>query len=132
MTAEEYTDAIQRLNDQLKPSRSTKVDTALLATGVLIVPLALWGARHGQQTKKRKRLLKQAIDEFNAANPGLWMRWNRRPQSFLSIERREDVANATMQVQMLPEATAEAMNHDMPQQQVGASKPASLEPNTVV
>jgi len=132
MTAEEYTDAIQKLNDQLKPSRSSKVDTALLATGVLLVPLALWGAWHGCQTKKRKRLMKKAIDEFNAVNPGLWMRWNRRPQSFLSIEKREDVTNATMQVEMLPEATAEAMHVEPPQQLDNSNDDDGFKTNTVV
>ena len=104
MSEEDYTDAMQQLNDKLKPSRSTKVDTALLATGVLIVPLALWGVRHNGQMKKRKRLLNKAINDFNTANPGLLMRWNRQPQSFLSIERR---VATEVQVQALPQVTAE-------------------------
>lgn len=90
MTPTQYTDMAKRLNDVLKPSRSKKVDSVLLATGVLMVPLALWGARHGMLMKKRKRLLMQYIQEFNAQNPGLHMRWNRRPESFLTIERRQE------------------------------------------
>jgi hypothetical protein len=90
MTTTQYTDAITRLNDMLKPSRSKKIDTILLATGVLMVPLALWGIRHGMLTKKRKRLLKQYIQEFNGQNPTLHMRWNRRPESSLTIERRQE------------------------------------------
>jgi hypothetical protein len=92
MTPEEYTAAIDRVNAFLKPSRSNALDVALLTTGVLMVPLALWGIRHASQTKKRKQLLKNAIDDFNIHNsvqhPDLLMRWNRRPESFLSIERR--------------------------------------------
>jgi hypothetical protein len=88
MTAAQYTDAMRQLNDRLKPSRSKKIDTFLLATGPLMVPLALWGVRHRHLTKKRKRLMTAYIDDFNAANPTLFMRWNRRPESFLTIERR--------------------------------------------
>lgn len=90
MTATQYTDTMQQFNDQLKPSRSKKLDSALLATGVLMVPLAVWGVRHGYLTKKRKRLMKAHIENFNARNPALYMRWNRRPHSFLSIERRRE------------------------------------------
>ena len=90
MTANEYTDAMTQINDTLKPSRAKKIDTVLLATGVLMVPLAIWGVRHGMQTKKRKRLLKKAIQEFNAGHEGLLMRWNRRPDSSLTIERRRE------------------------------------------
>ena len=90
MTATEYTDAMTHINDTLKPSRAKKLDTALLMTGVLMIPLAVWGVRHGMLTKKRKRLLRSAILEFNAKNPSLYMRWNRRPESSLTIERRRD------------------------------------------
>ena len=41
------------------------------------------------QTKKRKRLLKEAIRDFNERFPELVMRWNRRPESTLTIERKE-------------------------------------------
>mmetsp|Transcript_18604 Transcript_18604/g.53639 ORF Transcript_18604/g.53639 Transcript_18604/m.53639 type:complete len:158 (-) Transcript_18604:212-685(-) len=88
LTPEQYTDAITRINDELRPGRSTKVDAALLMTGPLMVPLAVWGVRHSAQTKKRKRLQKKSIEKFNAAYPDLLMRWNRRPQSCLTIERR--------------------------------------------
>jgi hypothetical protein len=91
MTPEEYTAAIDQINRVLQPSRSNSLDKALLATGVLMVPLALWGIRHAHQMKKRKRLLKRAIQDFNDAAPDLLMRWNRRPESFLSIERRQRV-----------------------------------------
>lgn len=88
MTPEQYTEAIETVNATVRKSRSGKIDGVLLATGFLIVPLALWGVRHRALTKKRKRLLKEAIDEFNTTYPSLYMRWNRKPQSFLSIELR--------------------------------------------
>lgn len=90
ITATEYTDAMTQINDTLKPSRAKKIDTVLLATGMLMVPLAIWGVRHGMQTKKRKRLLKKAIQDFNASHSALMMRWNRRPESSLTIERRRE------------------------------------------
>jgi hypothetical protein len=90
MSATEYTDAMTHINDTLKPSRAKKIDAFLLATGVLMVPLAIWGVRHGMQAKKRKRLLKKAIQDFNASHAALHMRWNRRPDSSLTIERRRE------------------------------------------
>ena len=88
MTPEQYTEAIETVNETLRKSRAGKIDGVLLATGALMLPLALWGVRRRSQTKKRKRLLKEAIHEFNTTYPGLYMRWNRKPQSFLSIELR--------------------------------------------
>lgn len=95
LSCEEYQDAITRVNETIQPARSTVVDTALLITGPLLVPLALWGARHEYLTKKRKRLLKRAIQEFNAQYPELLMRYNRRPESCLTIERRTEQGAAT-------------------------------------
>ena len=88
MTSQDYEDAIQRVNDTVKPSRSKKIDAVLLFTGPLMVPLAIWGVRHSGQVRKRKKLLKVAIQEFNATHPDLIMRYNRGPQSRLTIERR--------------------------------------------
>jgi len=90
MTPEQYTEAIENLNDKLRRSRAGKVDAALLATGsFLLVPVVVWGVRHRGRMKRRKRLLKEAIDEFNMQYPAMLMRWNRRPQSTLTIELRE-------------------------------------------
>lgn len=89
LSSQQYTDIVQSINQKIKPARSNAIDKALLVTGPLLVPLALWGARHGLQTRKRKRLLKEAIDEFNEEYPELLMRWNRSgPESKLTIERR--------------------------------------------
>merc|ERR1711933_623209 len=45
--------------------------------------------------KLRKKLLKQAIDEFNSEHPKLLMRWNRRPVSKLTIEVRPEKGQLT-------------------------------------
>lgn len=92
---QQYTDVIQAINQKIKPARSNAIDKALLVTGPLLVPLALWGARHGLQARKRKRLLRHAIEEFNEEYPELLMRWNRGgPESKLTIERRPADAGA--------------------------------------
>lgn len=88
MMSQDYEDAITRVNDTVKPSRAKKIDAVLLVTGPLIVPLAIWGVRHSGQVRKRKKLLKVAIQEFNATHPDLLMRYNRQPESCLTIERR--------------------------------------------
>jgi len=89
LTPEQYTEAMENLNLKLRSSRAGFVDGVLLATGPLLVPLALWGVRHRNQTKRRKRLLKEGIHEFNMQYEELLMRWNRRPaQSVLTIEQR--------------------------------------------
>lgn len=95
MTANEYTDAVTILNETIKPARSKKLDAALLATGMLMVPVAVWGVRHGSQQKKRKKLLLKAIADFNGKHPHLYMRWNRRPASVLTIERRREDLHGT-------------------------------------
>eukprot|EP00980_Cylindrotheca_fusiformis_P010638 scaffold2366_cov115-Cylindrotheca_fusiformis.AAC.12 len=89
LTREEYTAATEAINKRMRKARPGAVDNVLLATGMLMVPLMLWGVRHRSQVKKRKRQLNKAIDEFNAANPTLMMRWNKKPKSMLTIERRE-------------------------------------------
>lgn len=90
LTPDEYTSAIDKINMHLKKARAKKFDGLLLASGaILLVPLAIWGVRHRSQTKKRKKLLKGAIDDFHSQYPHLYMRWNRKPESKLTIERRE-------------------------------------------
>jgi len=88
LTPPQYKEAIEQINYTMRKARSNGIDTALLVTGPLLVPLAVWGARHSRQMKKRKKLLLRAIDEFNGRYPHLYMRWNRNPQSMLTIERR--------------------------------------------
>ena len=88
LTSTQYTEAIQQINDTIAPSRSKKLDGLLLAAGPLMLPLALWGIRHSNQNRRRKKLRKIAIDNFNIQYPTLLMRWNRKPESKLTIERR--------------------------------------------
>ena len=87
---EEYTQEIEKVNKRMKRARANFIDGALLATGALIVPLMLWGIRHRGQVKKRKHKLKKAIHDFNTQYPHLLMRWNPKPESKLTIERREE------------------------------------------
>jgi hypothetical protein len=112
MTTTQYTEAIESLNDKLKPSRSSVVDGALLATGPLLVPLIPWAVRHRNQTRRRKRLLAQGIHEFNMQYQELLMRWNRQPESTLTIERRHvelspdaEYRGPTEEAAMLAQAT---------------------------
>lgn len=88
MTPEQYTEAIENLNEKLRKSRAGKIDGVLLGSSIFVVPLAFYGARHRSRTKKRKKLLMEGIHDFNTRYPHLMMRWNRRPQSFLTIEAR--------------------------------------------
>jgi hypothetical protein len=88
LTRDQYTDVVDAVNERLKPSRSGMIDGVLLMTGPLILPLAWWGVRHRNQTRRRKRLLKKAISEFSAHYPTLYMWWNRQPESKLTIERK--------------------------------------------
>lgn len=87
LTARDYTTSINRINETIKPARSKGIDSILLYSGALMVPLVVWGVRHRMLMKKRKKLLLEAIDEFNHHHPHLYMRWNRRPLSILTIER---------------------------------------------
>lgn len=104
MTEHQYTEAIENLNAKLKPSRPTSLDGALLVTGPLMVPLALWGARHRNQTKRRKKLLNEGIREFNMQYQELYMRWNRRPESTLTIERRHSERAPSAAAAAVPES----------------------------
>lgn len=92
MAPGQYTDAMENLNRKLRRSRPGVIDGALLVAGPFILPLALWGVRHRAQTKRRKRLLKEGINEFNTQYQELLMRWNRRPQSILTIESRHQIS----------------------------------------
>lgn len=97
MTPLQYTEAMENLNRKLRRSRAGAIDGVLLASGMLVLPLALWGVRHRAQTKRRKRLLKEGMHEFNMQYQELLMRWNRRPQSMLTIEPRHgNSANQNM------------------------------------
>mmetsp|Transcript_5452 Transcript_5452/g.8389 ORF Transcript_5452/g.8389 Transcript_5452/m.8389 type:complete len:288 (+) Transcript_5452:2-865(+) len=98
LTPKEYKVAIQTLNDKIKQCRAKKFDHVLLATGPLLVPLAVWGARHGRQVKQRKKLIEEGVWEFNERmqmeGKNVKMEWNRAKytggaESFLTIEEVE-------------------------------------------
>ena len=88
ITQQQYTTAVSAVNKRLKRARAGTIDGVLLMTGPLILPLAVWGIRHRNQTKRRKQLLKKAMEEFHLQYPALLMRWIRRPHSILTIELR--------------------------------------------
>ena len=113
MTNDEFSAAIQAINNLIKKARPGKVDGALLAAGPLMVPLMVWGVRHSSQMKKRKKQLHIGIAEFNANNPTLYMRWNRKPKSILTIERREGQDPTAMaEAQFVGDMVIQAMPHN--------------------
>jgi hypothetical protein len=63
-----------------------------------MVPLALWGVRHGKQVKKKRHLIEVGVSEFNQRmsmdGRNLQMIWNRSKvvgggESYLTIEENE-------------------------------------------
>ena len=46
MSSEQYTEVIENVNEKMRKSRANSIDGVLLATGPLILPLAVWGVRH--------------------------------------------------------------------------------------
>ena len=95
LNPEEYEVAIQTLNEKIKKSRAKKIDYLLLGTGPLMVPLALWGARHGKQVKLKRKLIEEGVWEFNERmqmeGKPIMMVWNRRGGgSYLTIEEVEE------------------------------------------
>jgi hypothetical protein len=98
LTPEEYEREIATLNDKIKKARANSLDVALLASGVLMVPLALWGVRHGKQVKRKRNLIEEGVLEFNQRmstdGRNLQMIWNRSNvvgggESYLTIEEKE-------------------------------------------
>lgn len=84
---EEYHDWVVRLNDSIKPARSKKGDMVMLVLAPVPFVLPIWGLRRKSLAKKRKQMMGEVIDHFNAAyQPNLFMQWNRRPISQLTIE----------------------------------------------
>ena len=123
MSSEDYTMIVDRVNQKIKPARSNAIDKGLLITGPLIVPLALWGARHSLQSRRRKRLLGEAIREFNESYPEHLMRWNRGgPESFLTIERREHETTQNGMMQPAPNSLS-TMPHQQQSSGVAAAPP---------
>jgi hypothetical protein len=93
LSAAEYEKSIEMVNEHMKPSRAKAFDQAMFYGIGSIVFSAPCAYMHMKRKKRRKKLLLEAIDRFNAAYPHLMMRWNRRPESKLTIEAR--VASST-------------------------------------
>ena len=124
MTEDEYKVAIAAINKRIRKARPGKVDGVLLAAGPLMVPLMIWGVRHSRQMKKRKRYLNQGIEEFNANNPSLLMRWNRKPKSILTIEQREGQDPTAMaEAQFVGDMVIQAMPQQTPPPQMMMMQP---------
>jgi len=107
LTAEEYEREIRTLNDKTKKSRAKGLDHALLATAPLLVPLALWGARHRNRVERKRKLIDEGVWEFNGrmAMEGktVQMVWNRpwskvygTGESYLTIEEVEESDEAVV------------------------------------
>jgi hypothetical protein len=97
LTMSEYENLINKINDAIKPARSTKTDVALLAMGLLALPF--WAIRNKKQKKLRKGLMEDFIRDFNENNErGLYMRFTRRPEKILSIEPKQNLLSRDQQV----------------------------------
>ena len=90
---------IRALNARIKRARPKAVDAALLAAAPLtLVTLPVWGVRHGQQAKRKRRLIEAATADFNDRmgrdGRNVRMVWNRAKvvgggESYLTIEEVE-------------------------------------------
>ena len=98
LTPEEYEREITMLNEKIKKTRQKKLDIALLATGALMIPLALWFPRYAKQEKRKRKLIEEGVWEFNERmamdNRSVRMVWNRSKvtgmgESFLTIEESD-------------------------------------------
>ena len=93
ITPVEYEAAINVINDNLKKYRNNKIDKICLASGPLMVPLAIWGVRHNTKVKKSRGEIERSVEEFNdrmgMEGRAVRMFWNRSRgggESYLSIE----------------------------------------------
>ena len=99
LTPDEYEREITMLNEKIKKTRQKKLDIALLATGALMIPLAVWFPRHSKQEKRKRKLIEEGVWEFNERmamdnNRSVRMVWNRSKvtgsgESFLTIEESD-------------------------------------------
>ena len=87
LSDEEYFHWMSRINAAIKPARSSKGDMAMLAFAPIPFVMPIWGLRRKSKAKKRKLFMGEIINQFNATyQPNLFMKWNRRPISQLTIE----------------------------------------------
>lgn len=97
ITPAEYEAAVNVINDNLKKYRNNKIDKICLASGPLMVPLAIWGVRHNTKVKKSRGEIERSVEEFNdrmgMEGRAVKMFWNRSRgggESYLSIEEVDD------------------------------------------
>jgi len=86
LTPNDYRKSIDNINLKLKDSRAGMASFICLITGPLMIPLIPFAIITYNNKKKRKKLLKNAIEEFNRSHPKLSMRWRRKPAHQLVIE----------------------------------------------
>lgn len=89
LSPDDYTNAMNIINNELLQCRSSNVDAALLMMGPLLIPLIPYAIRQRQSKTLRKRIMKRCVLNFNQQNPDLYMRWDTKPQKMLSIMTRK-------------------------------------------
>jgi len=91
LSPDKYHQIVSDINDSLRQNRPSAVDVACLATGMAMIPLAVWALRHASRERKKKNILTLHMDEFNAQGLGWVLRWNRRTvvggEPHLTIEK---------------------------------------------
>ena len=90
LTPDEYFAEITKLNEAVAHARGKPIDTLLaISAGFLLLPIIPWAIRHRKHRTKHKKILVQQMREFNTkyALRGVRMRWRRKPDSQLLLER---------------------------------------------
>lgn len=101
LTPNDYRRSVDKINLTLKDSRAGMASFICLMTGPLMLPLIPFAIITYNNKKKRKKLLKIAIEEFNRSHPKLSMRWRRKPAHQLVIEDAQlsmDIEMDTFQI----------------------------------
>ncbi|GMI37207.1 hypothetical protein TrRE_jg6188 [Triparma retinervis] len=121
----EYEKSIEMVNEHMKPARAKAFDQAMFYGIGSVIFSAPCGYMHMKRKKKRKKLLLEAIGRFNAAYPHLMMRWNRRPESKLTIEKRVTPSTG---IPPPPQYAIPAAAAPAPQQQLQLAPPSPPSP----
>lgn len=88
--ADEYSAAMDDLNDRMRQCRSSYVDKSLLIAGPLLFPLIPFALRKKAKSKLRRRIITRFVNDFNRQYTGLLMRWQSRPFKQLAIFSRAE------------------------------------------
>jgi len=89
ITPDDYTNAMNIINNELLQCRSTNVDVALLMMGPIIVPLIPYAIRQMQFKKLRRRIMKRCVLDFNQRNSDLYMRYDTKPKMLSIMTRKQ-------------------------------------------